>query len=227
MRRRLLTLPSRRGLKWVFLAAWLIIVAAVIGGDLPTKFDDAQSNESTSFLPGNAESTAALAATEEIQGGDELLPLVIVYQSEEGALNAADRERIESDREALNADLPRRTDPYAKPIRSRGRHRRPADRPDPRQRRGARRSPGRSTSARAQVESCAQPGVETAVTGGAGFSADAIDVFDSINGTLLLATAGHRLPAAADRLPEPDLLVLPAVRGRRRRARHPRRRLSA
>ena len=91
MRRRLLTLPSRRGLKWVFLAVWLIIVAAVIGGDLPTKFDEAQSNESTSFLPGNAESTAALAATEEIQGGDELLPLVIVYQSEEGALNAADR----------------------------------------------------------------------------------------------------------------------------------------
>ena len=189
MRRRLLTLPSRRGLKWVFLAAWLIIVAAVIGGDLPTKFDDAQSNESTSFLPGNAESTAALAATEEIQGGDELLPLVIVYQSEEGALNAADRERIESDREALNADLPRRTDPYTKPIRSEDGAAalltaqihangegetitRPVD------------------QARAQVESSAQPGVETAVAGGAGLSADAIDVFDSINGTLLLATAG-------------------------------------
>ena len=82
MRRTLLTLPARRGLKWVFLAVWLAIAAAIIGGDLPTKFDDAQSNESTSFLPGNAESTAALAATKEIQGGDELLPLVIVYRSE-------------------------------------------------------------------------------------------------------------------------------------------------
>jgi RND superfamily putative drug exporter len=173
----------------VFLAVWLIIVAAVIGGNLPAKFDDAQSNESTSFLPGNAESTAALAATEEIQGGDELLPLVIVYQSEEGPLDAADRERIESDREALNADLPRRTDPYTKPIPSKDGTAalltaqihangegdtitRPVD------------------QARAQVESSAQPGVETAVTGGAGLSADAIDVFDSINGTLLLATAG-------------------------------------
>ena len=190
VRRRLLTLPSRRGLKWVFLAVWLIIVAAVIGGDLPTKFDDAQNNESTSFLPGNAESTAALAASEEIQGGDELLPLVIVYQSEEGG---AQRRRPGADR-----------------VRPRGAERGPPARgPTPTPSRSAPRTARAALltaqihangegetitepvdQARDQVESSAQPGVETAVAGGAGLSADAIDVFDSINGTLLLATAG-------------------------------------
>ena len=187
MRRSLLTLPAGPRLKWVFLIAWLAIAFAVVGGDLPAKFDDAQSNESSSFLPGNAESTKALAASEEIEG-NELLTLVIVYQRSEGRLTDADLARIESDREALNSDLPRRTSPYSKPqpspdgsaalltaqIRANGESHtitEPVDR------------------ARDQIESSAQPGVETAVTGGAGFSADAITVFESINGTLLLATA--------------------------------------
>ncbi len=170
------------------LVVWLVAIAAIIGGDLATKFDEAQSNESSSFLPGNAESTKALTATEEIQG-DELLPLIIVYKRDDGGLNEADLARIESDRDALNADLPPRTSPYSKPIPS-------AD--------GAAallqaeiRANGEGETittavdqAREQVERSAQPGVETAVTGGAGLSADAIDVFDSINGTLLLATAG-------------------------------------
>ncbi len=189
MRRTLLTLPARRRLKWVFLAVWLLIVAAVIAGDLPTKFDDAQSNESTSFLPGNAESTKALAATKEIQGGDELLPLVIVYHRAEGRLTRDELKRIETDRRALNSDLPARTDPYQEPVRSKN---------------GTAallvaqihgNGEGETITtpvdqARAQVEKTAQPGVETAVAGGAGLSADAISVFDSINGTLLAATAG-------------------------------------
>jgi len=93
VRRSLLTLPAGPRLKWVFLIAWLAIAFAVVGGDLPAKFDDAQSNESSSFLPGNAESTKALAASEEIEG-NELLTLVIVYQRSEGRLTDADLARI-------------------------------------------------------------------------------------------------------------------------------------
>lgn len=185
---KLLALPSRRGLKWVFLAAWLIAMFAISAGQLPTKFDDAIENESTSFLPGDAESTKALALSEEIQGG-ELAPIVIVYRRE-GGLEEQDLARIAADRKALNAELTEATSPYAKPIPS----------PD-----GTAAllqaqitSDGESDTildpvdqAREQLErGPTDEGLESAVTGGAGFSADAIDVFESINTTLLLATAG-------------------------------------
>ena len=188
MRRSLLTLPARPRLKWVFLAVWLLIAFGIGAGNLPAKFDEAQDNESSSFLPGDAESTKALAASEEIQG-DELLPLVLIYKTDSGKLDGAELQRVETDRTALNADLAPRQGPYGKPVPS----------PD-----GSAvlvtsqiRANGQSETitdpvdtARDQLEKTAQPGVETAVTGGAGFSADAITVFESINGTLLLATAG-------------------------------------
>ena len=187
VRRSLLTLPAGPRLKWVFLAVWLLIAFAIGAGELPAKFDEAQDNESSSFLPGDAESTKALAASKEIQG-DELLPLVIVYRRAEGKLGEADLQRIEADREALNADLAPRQGPYGKPAPS----------PD-----GSAalltsqiRANGQPETitvpverARDHLDESAQPGVETAVTGGAGFSADAITVFESINGTLLIATA--------------------------------------
>ena len=188
VRRSPLTLPAGPRLKWLFLAAWLLIAVAIIAGDLPAKFDDAQNNESSSFLPGDAESTRALAAAEEIQG-DELLPLVIVYQRADGRLTAADRERIAADRAALNQELPPRTEPYGKPVVS--------DDGSTAVLEATIRANGKADTlldpvdlAREQVESSAQPGVETAVTGGAGFAADAVNVFESINSTLLLATAG-------------------------------------
>jgi len=174
-------------LKWLFLAVWLLIAFAIGAGNLPTKFDDAQNNESSSFLPGDAESTKALVASEEIQG-DELLPIVIVYKRADGKLSESDLERIETDRAALNADLPRRTAQYSKPTPS----------PDGstalleseiRANGEAETITGPVDQAREQVDSTAEPGVETAVTGGAGLSADAITVFDSINGTLLMTTA--------------------------------------
>jgi putative drug exporter of the RND superfamily len=187
VRRRLLTLPSGPHLKWVFLGIWLLIAFAIGAGNLPAKFDDAQNNESSSFLPGNAESTKALAASKEIQG-NELLPLVIVYKRDEGKLTRADFARIETDRQALNSELSPRMTPYRKPapspdgtaalltaqIEANGQGETITEPVD---------------QARDQLDETAQPGVETAVTGGAGFSADAITVFESINGTLLIATA--------------------------------------
>lgn len=54
------------------------------------KFADAQQNESSSFLPGDAESTDALKAAEALQNG-ELAPLVVVFRRE-GGLTPEDRE---------------------------------------------------------------------------------------------------------------------------------------
>ncbi len=182
----LLTLPSRPRLKWVFLIAWLASMFAIGAAKLPEKFDEAQSNESSSFLPGDAESTKALAAAEEIQGG-ELAPIVVVYSREAG-LTGEDKQRIVSDRDALNEDLPPRTSPYEGPVISK-------DGTTALLQAQVKTNGEGDTiidpveAARDQLEKSAQPGVETAVTGGAGFSADAIKVFDNINGTLLLATA--------------------------------------
>ena len=74
------TLASGRRAKWVVFLVWLVGIFIAVGPlDLPTKFSDAEDNESTSYLPGDAESTKALTATKSLQGG-ELAPAVIVYR---------------------------------------------------------------------------------------------------------------------------------------------------
>ena len=77
------TLASGRRAKWVVFLVWLVGIFIAVGPlQLPTKFADAEDNESTSYLPGDAESTKALTATKELQGGelapggDRLLPRV-------------------------------------------------------------------------------------------------------------------------------------------------------
>jgi RND superfamily putative drug exporter len=77
-------------------AIWFAAIFIAVGpAQLPTKFSDAEENESTSFLPGDAESTKALTATEDLQGG-ELAPAVIVFRRESG-LTAEDRRLIQED----------------------------------------------------------------------------------------------------------------------------------
>ena len=54
------------------LRLWLAVaVIATAARTFPGKYADAENNESTSFLPGDAESTKALAITEELEGGEQ------------------------------------------------------------------------------------------------------------------------------------------------------------
>jgi putative drug exporter of the RND superfamily len=94
-RRSIFALPAGRRSKWVVFLIWLAAMFVAFGANLPGKFTDAEDNESTSFLPGDAESTKALAKAEALQGG-ELAPAVIVYRRE-GGLTAADRRKIVED----------------------------------------------------------------------------------------------------------------------------------
>jgi putative drug exporter of the RND superfamily len=95
-RRSIFSLPAGRRAKWIVFAIWLVAIIVAAGpANLPGKFSDAEENESTSFLPGDAESTKALTATEDLQGG-ELAPAVIVYRRDSG-LTPADRRQIQSD----------------------------------------------------------------------------------------------------------------------------------
>jgi putative drug exporter of the RND superfamily len=90
-----LSFPAGRRTKWIVLAIWILAIFGAVGANLPGKFTDAEDNESTSFLPGDAESTKALTATEDLQGG-ELAPAVIVFRRDSG-LTAADRRTIQAD----------------------------------------------------------------------------------------------------------------------------------
>jgi putative drug exporter of the RND superfamily len=89
--------------KWIVFAVWFLAIFIAAGpANLPGKFEDAETNEATSYLPGSAESTAALDAVEELQDG-ELAPAVIIYRRESG-LTGADFRTIAADVEAMTAE---------------------------------------------------------------------------------------------------------------------------
>src|SRR6476646_4270741 len=96
VRGSLFTFAAGRRSKWIVFAIWFAVIFAAAGpANLPGKFEDAESNEATSYLPGDAESTAALKATEYLQKG-ELAPAVVVFRRDSG-LTAADRRAIVED----------------------------------------------------------------------------------------------------------------------------------
>src|SRR5690242_17210549 len=96
MSRSLFTLAAGRRAKWIVFAVWFLAIFIAAGpANLPGKFEDAESNEATSYLPGSAESTAALHATEQLQNG-EIASAVIVFRRESG-LTPADFATIEDD----------------------------------------------------------------------------------------------------------------------------------
>jgi putative drug exporter of the RND superfamily len=222
-------------------AIWFVGIFIAAGpANLPAKFSDAEQNESTSFLPGDAESTKALTATEELQGG-ELAPAVIVFRRDSG-LTAADRRRIQEDVRRLTEKRYPGVVADGATAAAGGKQGGASQEQGPAA--GARGQQAPSGGAARQSEGCGTPtspipgqpadyapfvgpicsadgkaaivtaylkgngeadtildpigdwrdivsdpggGLEVKITGGAGYAADAIEVFESIDGTLLLA----------------------------------------
>jgi len=223
----LFTFAAGRRTKWIVFAIWfLAIFIAAFPADLPGKFADAESNEATSYLPGSAESTNALDATESLQNG-ELAPAVIIYRRESG-LTAADRRTILEDVEKMTEErFPGVVADGATAAAGGKASGAKAKTPPP----GGPPGCGSPTSTvpgqpagyapfvgpicsqdgkaaivtayiagngegdrildpvKAWRDEVSDPGggLEVKITGGAGFSADAIEVFESIDSTLLLA----------------------------------------
>lgn len=220
---RLFAVPGGRRAKWVVFIVWLVGIFIAVGpADLPTKFSDAERNESSSYLPGDAESTKVLNATKDLQGG-ELAPAVVVYRRDSG-LTAADRATIAGDVGKLTdkrfpsvvadgataaaggrkakptrpsgngcggptttmAGQPGGYRPFVGPVCS----------PDGKAAiltAYLKGDPSDGNSILDPVEKWRKDvsnpggGLHVKITGGAGYSADAIKVFEGINGTLLLA----------------------------------------
>jgi RND superfamily putative drug exporter len=224
----LFTFAAGRRAKWIVFALWFVAIFVAAGpANLPGKFEDAESNEATSYLPGSAESTAALHATEQLQNG-EIAPAVIIFRRASG-LTPADFETIEQDvrkmaakrfegviadgETAAGGGKPRSSSsaaagaaglppgcggpttevpgqpadyaPFVGPVCSQD---------------GKAAIVSAYIKAEGEGDRIVDPvkywrdqiagsgdGLEVKITGGAGFSADAIEVFEGINGTLLLA----------------------------------------
>ena len=93
---RLAVVPAGRRGKWVALVVWLLVF--VVGGLVAGRLEEVQQNDAESFLPAQAESVRALELQQE--SGSDALPAVLVYERAGGltpddlAAVAADRERI-------------------------------------------------------------------------------------------------------------------------------------
>ena len=96
----LLTFAAGRTAKWLIVAGAIVAFMGIGGSGVLQAFTDAEENESSSFLPGEAESSKVLEKTEELSGG-ETAAIIVAYRRE-GGLTGEDRAQIESDRAELN-----------------------------------------------------------------------------------------------------------------------------
>ncbi|TMQ89058.1 hypothetical protein ETD83_39370, partial [Actinomadura soli] len=94
------SLPCGRVGKWVVLGVWLVLL--VVAMPLAGKLTGAQSNESSAWLPQDAESTRVLEVSERFVPADTF-PAVVVYHRDGGALTAADRAKAAADVPRLQA----------------------------------------------------------------------------------------------------------------------------
>ena len=179
----MLTLPAGRRSKYV-----VLIIAVLFFGGLASqsgKFEGVQKNESSSWLPGDAESLKALETVQKLPGG-ELAPAVIVFERSSG-LTDQDKQRVNDTRTKLNENRPKLVLEAQEPVFEKN----AALIVQPVQ-------PGNGVGDAFEqgVEEIrdragtSQDGLEVKVTGAAGYSLDAIKVFGGVNGPLLYAAAG-------------------------------------
>jgi RND superfamily putative drug exporter len=181
--RRLLTFSGTRGAKWFVFGAWLLVFFGLNAANIFEKYSDAEQNRSVDYLPSGAESVEVINTVEEFPSG-ERFAAVVVYRRD-GGLTAADRVLIAEDRREL-AQVATAGQPPP-PVVSEDRT--TALVSVPFEVTGEGEIVTRDVDGIREVIADTPSGLQVEVTGAAGFAADAIDVFDSINGTLVAATA--------------------------------------
>jgi putative drug exporter of the RND superfamily len=186
---------GRRG-KWIVLGAWVIAFFGLF--QLGSKLADQTTDDTESFLPKSAESTKVVRALDQEFPGGETDTGLIVYKRD-GGLEAADKQQIATDAvkvAAAKQDVPL-TAPPQTPFGPGGAPVPGLVSPDGSvaytvltvptdfdkegdQGKAVRDLTGTGTEAN---------GLQVQLTGGLGFSADAKEVFGSLDATLLAASA--------------------------------------
>jgi RND superfamily putative drug exporter len=163
-------------------AFWLLVFVGLNSANIFEKYADAETNRTVDYYPEKADSIQLLKQIEEFPSG-ERFAAVVVY-SRDGGLTAEDRTAIGANRRELaGVATGGRTPPptvsrdgttalNVVPLKATGE---------------ADDVTGPVDRVRDVIEDV-PAGLQVEVTGSAGFAADAIDVFESINGTLLMAT---------------------------------------
>ncbi len=180
----ILTFAAGRRAKWFVVLFWVIVL--IIAVPYASKLMSAESNEASSYLPANAESTKVLDLEKQFPVG-QAIPAIVIYRRASG-LTDADRAKATADHDAIIArhlDLALPPSPpipsqdgkailYSVPFQQT---------PD------SDRLIAAIKTLRTVVGNGGN-GLAVKVTGPAGFAVDANAVFGDINSKLLLATAG-------------------------------------
>jgi putative drug exporter of the RND superfamily len=195
--RSLAQLPGGRRTKFAVIGVWLLVAFAI--GPLSSKFEDVQENDPADYLPANAESVETIDQLDGFPSDDEADAITVFHR--EGRLTAEDKAAIAQVRTEINGRVrpqinEQRSDSVAETspaVLSEDRATALLTTPItvPEEASGDAEDVITDTPEEIKTELESLPsGLEAEVTGPAGFSADAVDVFNDINGTLLFATAG-------------------------------------
>jgi len=180
---RLLTFATGNVTRFLILAVTILLfpAASYFGGQL----ESVQENEASSFLPSDAESSKALEQVKRFPNGENAAAIVVYRR--DGGLTDQDRKQINVARDRLRADLPRDALAPLPPQISRDGSTALVI--------AAVKASGDSDRFTGAVEAVkdeltveGDPGLQQKLTGPAGFSLDAIDVFGDIDTTLVLST---------------------------------------
>jgi putative drug exporter of the RND superfamily len=179
-----LTACGTRRAKWIVAGFWLAVFLGLNAVNIFDRFADAEQNRAVDYLPEKAESVKLLNQIDDFPSG-ERFSAVVVYRRD-GGLTAADRRTIAADRAELTrvATAGRVPPPVVSQDRTTALNVVPFE------------TTGEGDIVTRDVDGVRDAvrgppaGLQVEITGSAGFAADAIDVFDSINSTLLAATAG-------------------------------------
>ncbi|MFF9767826.1 MMPL family transporter [Streptomyces sp. NPDC014636] len=97
MLRKLAALPSGRVGKWVVIALWAVVLVPALM--LAGKLGDAEENDNSAWLPGNAESTAVVERAQKLMPADSV-PAIVVYDRA-GGITDADLAKAQADAKAF------------------------------------------------------------------------------------------------------------------------------
>src|SRR5512132_4431434 len=92
--RRIACAPAGRRTKWVVLGFW--VVAFAVATPPAGKLNSAQQNDSSAWLPKNAESTQVVELAKRFSPSD-IFPALVVYERPDGAVTPADQAKVAGD----------------------------------------------------------------------------------------------------------------------------------
>jgi RND superfamily putative drug exporter len=178
---RLRTAPAGPRAKWIVLAVWVAVAAGL--GQYQAKLQDATKNDPATFLPASAESTRVLETLRDRFTNGRTTPAIVVWHRG-GGLTRADRRAATAVVEQIRRLRLPHTLPPSPPMLTRE----TAVAAVPITANDVDLIKPVVERVRALVAAERAPGLGAYVTGPAGITVDAVDVFGQIDVTLLVAT---------------------------------------